>query len=52
MLTKKQREESFRKDFQELLSKHKAEFDITDDGRQYGMHSGEVRIYMDGEYCK
>lgn len=52
MLTSKEREESFRKDLKELLDKHKAEMDITDDGRPYGMHSGEVRIYMDGEYCK
>lgn len=52
MLTAKEREEAFRKDFQELLSKHKAEFDITDDGRPYGMQSGTVVIYMNSEYDK
>ena len=52
MLTSKEREESFRKELKELLSKHKAEFDITDDGRPYGMHSSIGMVYMDSEYDK
>lgn len=46
----KQREEAFRKDLAELLKKHRAEMDITDDGKSYGMHSAIVMIYMDGVY--
>lgn len=50
MITSKEREKAFRKDFYELLTKHKAEFEITDDGKDYGMHKGIVIITMMNEF--
>lgn len=50
MKTAQQREEEFRKDLAELLAKHGAEMDITDDGRPWGMHSGVCHITMYGKY--
>jgi len=50
MKTKAEREAEFRKDLQELLNKHKAELNITDDGKPYGMHSAICRVEMDGSY--
>lgn len=47
VVTARERESAFRKDLAELLAKHKAEMDITDDGRPYGMHSGICTITMD-----
>lgn len=47
--TSKEREEAFRRDLVELLAKHKAEIDITDDGKGYGMHSGIVVVTMMSE---
>lgn len=46
--TGKQREDDFRADFKDLLEKHGAEFELTDDGRSYGMQSPIVRITMMG----
>ena len=50
MRTAKEREEAFRRDLAELLAKHKAELDITDDGRSYWMHSGIAVVTMTGEW--
>ena len=50
MKTSKEREEYFRRDLCELLARHKAELNITDDGRSYGMHSGIAEVVMDGEW--
>ena len=50
MKTKKEREEEFRRDLAELLAKHKAELDITDDGKSYGMHSGIAVVTMMNEW--
>lgn len=50
MQTAKEREEAFRRDLAELLAKHKAELNITDDGRSYGMHSGIAEVTMMGEW--
>jgi hypothetical protein len=50
MRTAKQREEEFRADLKALLEKHKAELDITDDGRSYGMHNGIAVVTMMGEW--
>lgn len=50
MKTAKEREEAFRRDFAELLAKHKAEFDVTDDGASFGMHSGIALVSMHGEW--
>lgn len=52
MLTSKEREESFRKDLDKLLKKHKAEIEVTDDGKPYGLHSAICKIYLDGVYDK
>ena len=49
MKTAKEREEAFRRDLAELLAKHKAELDITDDGKSYGMHNGIAVVTMMGE---
>jgi hypothetical protein len=46
MKTAKEREEAFRRDLAELLAKHEAEMDITDDGKSYGLHSGVCVISM------
>ena len=50
MRTAAERECAFRRDLAELLAKHKAELDITDDGKDYGMHSGIVIVTMMGEW--
>lgn len=50
MKTAAEREAAFREDFEALLKRHKAEFDVTDDGRPYGMHSGVAEITMSGEW--
>ena len=50
MKTKKEREEEFRRDLAELLAKHKAELDITDAGKSYGMHSGIAVVTMMNEW--
>ncbi len=44
-----EREEAFRRDLAELLAKHKAELDITDDRKPYGLHSGEAVVTMQSE---
>ena len=46
MKTAEQREAEFRKELQALLDKHGAELEVTDDGKDYGMHSGVCRITM------
>lgn len=33
-----------------LLEKHKAELEITDDGKPYGLHSAEAVVTMMGEW--
>lgn len=48
--TAKEREEAFRHDLAEMLEKHKAELDITDDGKSYGMHSGIAVVKMMSEW--
>lgn len=50
MKTQKEREDAFRRDLAELLAKHKAELDITDDGKNYGMHCGIAVVTMMGEW--
>lgn len=52
MLTSKEREEAFRKDLDKLLKKHKAEIEITDDGKPWGFHSAICKIYLDAIYDK
>ena len=50
MQTPKEREIAFRRDLAELLVKHRAELEITDDGKSYGMHSAEAVVTMMSEY--
>ena len=50
MKTKEQRKQAFLKDFQRLLQKHGAEIEITDDGKEYGMHNGICIISMMSVY--
>lgn len=50
MKTEKERENAFRKDFEELLQRHKAEFTLTDDGRGYGLHRPVALIEMMSEF--
>lgn len=50
MQTAKEREEAFRRDLAELLTKHKAELAITDNGKSYGMHSGIAAVTMMSEW--
>lgn len=50
MQTAKEREAAFRRDLAELLTKHKAELAITDNGKSYGMHSGIAAVTMMSEW--
>lgn len=50
MISAKQREVDFRADLQQLLEKHRAKLQITDDGKSYGMQSGVCRIIMMSVY--
>ncbi len=50
MQTPKEREDAFRRDLAELLAKHKAELDITDDGKPWGMHIGIAVVTMMSEW--
>jgi hypothetical protein len=52
MKTATEREAAFRKDLADLLQKHNAEMDITDYGKDYGVHSPIVVITMWSEYDK
>ena len=46
MQTPKEREAAFRRDLAELLTKHGAELEITDDREPWGMHSGVALVTM------
>jgi hypothetical protein len=48
--TPKEREDAFRRDLSELLAKHKAELEITDDRKGYGQHSGIAVVTMMSEW--
>ena len=50
MTTKKQREFAFRAELAELLEKHGAELEVTDDGKPWGMHSGVCKVTMASEF--
>ena len=50
MKTAVEREEAFRADFEELLKRHKAEFEVKDDGKPWGLHSGVAEVVMISEY--
>lgn len=46
MKTPADREAAFRKDLADLLAKHGADLEITDDGKPYGMHTGIATVTM------
>ena len=48
MKTSKEREAEFRKELAELLAKHNAEMEITDDEKEYGFQSGVCEITLNG----
>ncbi len=50
MKTTEQRRQHFIDELQQLLNRHGAEIVITDDGKDYGMHSAVCEIYMDAIY--
>lgn len=50
MLTSQKREAAFRRDLEELLKKHRAELQITDDGKPFGMHRPLAVITMMAEW--
>ena len=50
MKTASEREAEFRRELNHLLDKYDAEIDITDDGKDYGMHTGICEIYLPGKY--
>lgn len=49
--TSKERESCFRADLASLLKKHRAELQVTDDGKPWGMHNGvcEVTMYTEND---
>jgi hypothetical protein len=49
METAKSREEAFRRDLAELLKKHEAELEVTDDRKPWGTHTGICVITMDSK---
>jgi hypothetical protein len=50
MRTAQERESAFRQDLAELLAKHGAELQVTDDGKDYGMHNGICIVTMPAEW--
>lgn len=46
MKTSKEREEEFRLELNDLLAKHKAELEISSEGKPYGKHIGIAVITM------
>lgn len=44
-----QRRDSFMRDLQSVLNKHKAEIQVTDDGKDYGLHNGVARVSLDAD---
>lgn len=50
MKTAQEREDAFRDDLAQLLAKHGAEMDVTDDGRDFGLHRGVCEISMNGKW--
>jgi len=52
MKSKEELESDFRNDLELLLIKHGAEIEITDDNKDYGMHSGIVVITIMSKWNK
>ena len=45
-----EREQNFRRELQELLARHNARLNITDDGKPYGMHCAICVVEMEGSF--
>lgn len=45
-----ERQTRFCKDLQELLEFHQAEFNLTDNGRGYGLHTPVLEVHMNTVY--
>lgn len=50
MKTAAQREADFRRDLADLLARHGAELQVTDDGKPYGMHNCIAVVTMFSVY--
>ena len=50
MKTSKQIEAAFKEDLQKLLNKHRAELQVMEDDKSYGMQSGICRITIEAVY--
>lgn len=50
MRTAEQRKASFLRELQDLLNRYQAELQVTDDGKDYGMHTGVCQITMPSIY--
>jgi hypothetical protein len=50
MKTSQEREDAFRADLHALLAKHEAEMNVTDDGKDFGLHTGVCEISMSGKW--
>lgn len=48
-MTPEQRQARFLQDIQRVLDKHKAEILVTDDRKDYGMHSGVAHVTLDSD---
>jgi len=48
--TSKQRKAEFLAELNDLLSRHGAELQITDDGKDYGMHTGTAIVTMPAKW--
>lgn len=50
MKTKEQRRDEFFAELKQLMEKHGAELQLTDDGKPYGLHRPLVLLSFNGEY--
>ena len=48
-MTPEHRQARFLGDLQSVLDTHKAEILVTDDGRDYGMHSGVAHVSLEAD---
>ena len=48
-MTPDERRDAFIRDLQAVLNRHKAEIQVTDDGKAYGMHVGVACVTLDSD---
>lgn len=46
-MTANERKKAFLQDLQVVLNRHRAEIQVTDDGKPYGLHHGLARVTLD-----